>query len=188
MGSGGFHPSGGLEIRTVDGGLIQQVFDSTARQVFERINTASGMGDGHLALRAVERIRELRGCDDDLRHLPVPAGTDEIPPGIRLKNHMQHHIIKCRICGVAVRIPCRRNRVQFQRPGTECASDLHRSLDEVRTSSAVPLAKLRDSNWITGRRAEVPAEGAGKPQRLELQFRWQGGRRGFRKGERRVPY
>ena len=113
MGIGGFQPAGGLEVGTMDGGLVQQAFDRAGREVFERMNAAPGMGDGDFALGPVQGIGELHFGNHHLRDFPVVAGADEVLADVRLENHMQHHVSERRIGRMAVRLPGAGIRIEF---------------------------------------------------------------------------
>ena len=154
----------------------------------ERKQAAPRVGDGHFALRTVESIGKLDLGNDHLRDFAVLAGAREAFPRIVMKQDMQHHLAKRRIGGMAVGVPSRGFRVDFQRPGFVHTIDFHRRLEEIRTGAAVPLAKLDDAHRPAVGAAEIPAKGPGKPQRLQFQFLRQAPHRPLFKRQRRVPH
>jgi hypothetical protein len=132
MGVGGAQPAAALRLARWTAASSSNRFRPRRRQVFERCDAAAGMGDGDLALRAVEGVGELHLGDQHLRHLAVVAGADEIAAGIGLEDHVQDHIAERRVHRVAVRLPGGWIGVEFERAGAQFAIDLHGGLDEIR--------------------------------------------------------
>jgi len=128
VGVGGSEKAAGFVAGAESRGLGKKSFDRTNRQAFQRRDAAAGMRYRHLALRTVERVRQLHFRNDHLRHLAMIQRPCESPPRVRTENDMQDHFLKLRIRRMPVRLPVSRLGIQLQRACPQLTVDLDRRL------------------------------------------------------------
>ena len=146
------------------------------------MDTAAGTGNGRFAVRPHQRFFKETGGNRDARNLPVLAGAGEALRLACMEDHVQHGRFEGGVGTVAMGFPIGGPEVEFDRPFAPLAGDLDGGLQEIRSGRAVPLAELYDAHRISRRVAEVPAEGSGEPQRLQLELGRKGDAGGLREG------
>ena len=88
-----------------------------------------------------------------------------------MNEDVQDRVVEGRVGGVAVRFPAAIGQVELDRAANRFAGiEPDDGVGEIRTGGAVPGAKLDDLNVVPRDGTKSPAEVAGEPARLQLQF------------------
>ena len=185
---GDFQPSRCLHLSPMHRRLTQQALNTGACNVLERIHTTPRMRDRDLTHRTIQGIRQLRFADHNLHNLAVLTGPREKLPRARLENHMQDHILECRIHRMTMRLPCLGRGIKLERTTARFTIDLDRRMDEVRTLATIPFAKLHKLHPLATDCAKLPPKSTGKPQGLQLKLRRQGTHTRLGKCQGRMPH
>src|SRR4030095_8429581 len=109
----------------------------------------------------------------NLRHVAVRFRPRKKFAVAALDKHVQHGLVKRWIGRMTVHLPVAIQKIDLDATAHGVtAVDPNRSITKVRSSFAIPCAKLNDLDFISSGADETFAEISGKPASLQLQLRW----------------
>ena len=157
----------------------EDALEPLLRQIFQGRLAATGSRERD---NSGKFIRQHRGIDADLRHVPVRFCAGEKRAVALLDEDVKDRVVKSRVGGMAVRFPTPIREIELDRAADGLAAvDANSGIGKIGTGFAVPSAELDDLDLVAGDGSEAAAEITGEPARLELKFA-----RGAERGEKRA--